>query len=161
MGTGTLSGTLTRTTSAGAIIFTTLKITTAGNHIIEASCTDMVSDYTSSLAIDALALTSLTISISDTSISANVDFTVTVQTLEQSLGVWTEAASITLSSDGTLLGTLVETTSSGIATFTVYSLYSGLLTITATTGTKTKTGTITILQNKLKIESVDPTVNYI
>ena len=160
LSTGTLVGTTTLTSSSGIAVFAGLMITTSGNHQVLATCSTMNDDYSDTLTIDGLGLSSLAVSIDRLSESANTDFVVTVNLKDQSGGTWSSPCSITLSSDGTLLGATTGT-ASGSLSLTVYSTSTGTLTITATSGSKSDSSSIEILSNSLKIESLSPTVTPI
>ena len=150
---GTITGTLTGTTSSGVYSFSSLKITSYGVFKIQATGTDLTMGESASLTI--LDLVTVSVSSTDTSFSVYYDFTVTVNLKDQNSNLWTEASTVTLT--GTNLyssTTLTGSTSSGIINFTVYCTSIGSLTITATSGTKTGTLTVTLAQNMIKVTLV-------
>jgi hypothetical protein len=152
-----LTGTVTETSTAGSVTFNNLVITTAGNHQILASGSELYDDYSDTLVIDDLGLDRLTLSIDRVEESAYVDFKVTVYAFDQSGGSWTASISVSLTSDGSLAGSINQNIV-GSGEFIVYSKSIGTLTITATSGTKSAQDSIKIKVNSLKIESILPTV---
>lgn len=152
-----LTGTKTSTTSSGNASFSSMSIATPGNYVLTVSNTGMISgDF--SITIIALAVSSMTISISPNPVSAYFNFDVTVTLLDQQNRLFTSASTIDLNIGTNFIGTITKSTSTGSAVFSLYSKVSGLYTIQAVCSSVSISSTINILQNLIKVVSVSPTV---
>jgi hypothetical protein len=129
-GTGTLSGTLTRSTNAsGLATFNDLSINLTGQKTLTAASAGLGSDGSAAFTILAGAATKVVFSQQPTTTSAGAAITpaVTVQLQDASgNGVPSAGVSVTLSltaGTGTLAGTLIRTTdATGLATFNDLSI---------------------------------------
>ena len=156
-GTGTLSGTTTVAAVAGIATFTNLVITaTAGNFTLTFTPASLTAVTSSSLAITAGAASKVAITLASVGTARRSAFTPQPQiTIQDSSGntVTSSAALVTatVSSGGTLVGTLTATASSGVATFTglgvdgtigaTYTITYTVSGLTVATATVTLTGT--------------------
>lgn len=152
--TGTITGTLSATSSSGTSTFSSLTITSTGNYNLVFSALGFTSVTSANIQISALALDSLTLVLSDSTISAYKPFTATVTLLDQRSGLWTSSTSITISGDKAIGGTLTQTTTTGSQVFSIYGKASGTLTLTATASGLSVSETIVIEQVHLIVSIV-------
>jgi hypothetical protein len=157
---GTLTGSLSASTSSGKASFTSLQITTYGDYKISASSNDMLTGYSSTFTI--LTLRSMSLSSSPSSLSAYFSFTVTVLLKDQNGGTWTSSSTVDLSGSN-LFGNsgLSKTTSTGSASFQVYVTISGVVTITAISGSVTASFDLNIQKNLIGVTDVSHVVSFI
>jgi hypothetical protein len=154
----TLSGTLTGTTSSGSFSFSGLGIAKYGSYKIKAVGTDLTTGYSSTFTV--LDFTTITLASTSTSYSENCDFTVTATLKDQLGGTWTQSLSLLLSGSNVQPSSALNPTVTGSHSFTIYCTSYGTLTLTASSGTISATLTLTILQNRLKFDSVSPVVIF-
>lgn len=152
---GTITGSLSITSSSGLSSFSSLIITTVGNYNLIFSAPGFTDVQSANIQISALSLNSVTLVLSDTTISAYKTFTATVTLLDQRSGLWTTSTSITISGDKSIGGTLVQTTTSGSQIFSIYGKASGTLTLTATASGLTASKSILIQQVHLIVSIVN------
>jgi hypothetical protein len=158
---GTMSGTLTQSTSSGVASFSSIFITSAGTYNLQASASYMTTvSSTSSYTVIQLALTTLTLSSTSVSYSAYKDYTLNVALKDQLNSGWTSSTIVTLSGSNVFSDSSLScTTTSASCSYTLYCTTVGLFTVTATSGTVTGTLDITCLQIQIKVISVTSTVS--
>jgi hypothetical protein len=155
---GTLSGTVSGSTSLGSISFTNLQITSSGLNTLKASCTDMVPD-TMDFTITALALTRIEIDSYPSTSPAFTLFSVVVKAYDQT-GLWTSPCTVTLTGNLDIDGDLsLSITEQG--TFQIYCKEVGSLNLKAETESFSHFVDIEITKDYLKIESLSSVVRVI
>ena len=145
----------------GIAVFSNLRILSDGYFTITATSANIVS-VTSSYMLITNFLYSISASASPSSVSTNFNTVIAVFLKGEDNNPFNQTSIVTISQNNDLVGTLSVTTSSGTATFTVYFTKSGSKSLTISSGSKTTSLTITVLQNKITITSITPSiVNFI
>ena len=160
---GTIHGTVSGTTVSGQITFTNLRILSAGSFSIVASSTN-INSFTSTPAIPITNfLTAIALSSSPSLISANTLATITATLTAEDTHLFTGSTQVVLSqtNGNDIVGTLTLSTTSGTATFSVYFTIPGVKSLTASAFSITSSISLTILQQKIIITSLTPTVLFI
>lgn len=158
---GTLTGTLSGNTVDRLLTISNFKVTTIGTYSLLASYSNLVSATSAQFTISPVALTTIILSSDNSSPSAYISFTLTAFLYDQSSNYWKTSSSVLITSSPiTIFGTLSQSTSTGIATFSVYFKTFGTTTITATSGSKSGTVVVNCLKNQIKITTVTPTVKF-
>jgi hypothetical protein len=156
----TLSGIITSDTNSGSCSFKDLSIASAGTYTLTASSGSLLPGSIQ-LTIISLSVTSLTVSISPSSVSAFFEFQVTVTLFDQRNQVFTSSSSVNLLLSSNFLGTTSKTTTSGSVIFSLYSISSGTFLIEAWSSSVTGSASITILKPKVVFTSLSSTVFFI
>ena len=146
------------TSSLGSITFSSLSISTIGTNQLIAKATDMLTDETSSFTIVALALTTIQMTTSVSSLSANEDFSISLELYDQRPVIWAVSSTVAVNGNLNIVGTSSKVTATGYATFTFYCTVPGTLTLTVTSGSVSTSADIEIKQQKLLITSSPPSV---
>ena len=163
---GILFGITTILTNGGLAVFNGLRILSAGNLAIIASSGNIASIYSSSMIITNYVYT-IDISSTNSSPSVNSIFTITVTLKGEDNNAFTGNSAITLSTSPINSGLAFEssslstiTTTTGIATFSIYFSSSGSKAIIASCNSITETLSLNVLEQILKIISTNPIVIY-
>jgi hypothetical protein len=153
---GTLSGTLTGTTSSGIVSFSNLYILSRNTFTVDASSTDLLTGSSSTFFCTNYVKT-MSVSIDNSLPTVLFNHVVTVLLYGDDGAAFTGSVAVSISSTS-LTGTLSLTTSSGTATFSsVYFTLSGSEIITASVPASSPysavsaTHTVTVNQPRLKI----------
>ncbi|HEY1685795.1 MAG TPA: choice-of-anchor Q domain-containing protein [Tepidisphaeraceae bacterium] len=158
---GTLHGTVTEPVSNGAATFSDLSITKAGEATLTAADGSLAAATSGAFPISAGAAASLTIVSQPSSGIASQALSAFSVEVEDANGNPVDGAAVTLSlasepSLGALSGTLSETSSSGIATFSDLTLNrAGSYTVTASDGSLSATS------SAIAITYASPTVVFV
>lgn len=157
---GTLSGTLTLSTTSGQANFSGLRILSAGTFFISASSTSLISVTTSTSVPIINYVYSMTITSSTLTPSVNFAFTLSFSLKGEDQNAFTGVCSLSLSeSTNTIAGTLTGSISNGSGSLIVYFTTSGSKTVTGTcpsidsSPAVTSTISLTALSLKLVISS--------
>jgi hypothetical protein len=156
-----LGGTLVNTTTAGATDFYDIFIDLAGTYQIVASATDMISGYSISYVIDALVMTVIDITCTNTGPSTYFTSTVNLKLYDQIGRDWVYNSDVFLTGDSSLVASVQVTSAANLASLTFSYSSSGTKIVTLTTEGLTNTTTITVKQNKAIITSLTPIVKTI
>jgi len=153
---GTLSGTLTGTTSSGIVTFTNLYILSRNTYTLVASATGLLSGSSASFFTTNYVKT-MTISIDNSSPTTLFNHAITVSLYGDDGAYYTGTVDVTISSL-TLTGTLSISTSSGVSTFnSVYFASHGSETVIASVPASSPFSScsislpLTVNQDRLKI----------
>ena len=153
---GSLSGTLTGTTSSGIVTFSNLYILSRNTYTLVATATGLLSGSSTSFFTTNYVKT-MTISMDHTSPSTLFNHIITVNLYGDDGAYYTGTVAVTISSL-TLTGTLTKSTSSGISAFSqVYFASYGSETVTASVpasspfSSVSTTLPLTVHQDRLKI----------
>lgn len=156
-----LGGTLTNTTTAGATDFYDIFIDLAGTYKIVASAVDMLSGYSISYVIDALVMTVIDITCTDTEPSTYFASTVDLKLYDQIGRDWVYDSNVFLTGDSSLVIPVDTISTANLASLTFSYSSSGMKIVTITTEGLSNTTTINVKQNKAIITSLNPIVKPI
>ncbi|OMJ70364.1 hypothetical protein SteCoe_31673 [Stentor coeruleus] len=151
-----LGGTLVNTTTSGATDFYDIFIDLAGTYQIVASATDMISGYSISYVIDALVMTVIDITCTNTGPSTYFTSTVNLKLYDQIGRDWVYNSDVFLTGDSSLVSSVHTVSAANLATLTFSYSSSGTKIVTITTEGLSNTTTINVKQNKALITSLNP-----
>ena len=155
---GTFSGTVSSSSTSGICQFSSLKITTSGIFSITASSQDKLPATSNQISISELALTTINLSSSESSQSANFEFSLTITLKDQVGSLWQVKTLLSLTSDLDLNGDINIQTDKGSIIANLWSSKVGLNTITVVSGLVSTSISITILKDMIKIIELTPIV---
>lgn len=162
--TGSLAGTLSGSTSSGSIIFSSIRIKSAGSFSIVASSSGVTSAQTTVLTVKNYVYT-ISLTSSTSTPSVNFGFTLTGTLNGEDGNLFIRSCTVTLTeATSSLAGTTFLTTSTGTASFAVYLTKVGTVSIVATCPAEDSSpavsGTISITAQTLilKITSFTPVI---
>ena len=154
---GTLSGTLTVSSTSGCADFASLQILTYGSYYIRASSPSMNSKDSALIVIKDLTVT---LSASNPSPTCFFDFSLNIVVQDETSAYYSESLSISLTAGDSVFATNPLTTATGQSSVQVYFILSGSKTIVATTLGYSKSLVLTVSKAIIKIVSITPTVTY-
>lgn len=126
--------------------------------MLQATSSDMVTGYSTSITISSLALSSITLASDDTSPTAYFTFKITATLLDQSGGSWTDLTSLSITPTTGIVGSTDITATGGTGLFSLYGTTSGIILFTVKSGSVEATIQIEIMKLRLVIESITSTV---
>lgn len=159
---GSLTGTLTGSTSNLQLKISNFKVSTSGTYNLVAAGNGLISGNSESFTIAAKVLSEISITSDHDSPSCYFSFKITCKLYDQSVNLWDASSLVSVtSSPGVISGnSLTATVTSGIADFNVYASATGSVTVYCKSGSVTGSLTLDILQDLIKINSVSPDVNF-
>lgn len=160
--TGEISGTVVGNTSTGVLNLSGLRILSAGTFAIVASSSGITSATSASSYVTNYVY-SVSVTTSSSSLTMNFAFqvTITLKGEDNKVFLGTSTIVITEANGITFTGTGTQSTSTGVAIFEIYFATAGQVTLRTTCGSVSANTPLTILQEKLKITSITPTVKHI
>ena len=154
----TLTGTLTKSTSNGCVSFTSLKIMYVGTTRLQAISNDKLPALGSQIKVKSLTLS---ITQSPSSVSSFFDLDLTITLRDETSFIYTPILPMTLTASSSSSASSSTSTSQGLAKFTIHYSHSGVYSIQASSIGYIKSASITINQDKILINSVNPKVIFI
>jgi hypothetical protein len=163
--TGSISGTVSKSTTSGVAVFGNLRILSNGSFKIQATSTGLASVETSVMTITNYVHT-ITLASSNVSPSVNFDFTLTATLKGEDLQPFLNSCALTLSETTgiAIIGSTSATTSTGSADFVIAFATAGTKSLSVSCPASglnpIKTGTLSISISSLilRINSINPTV---
>ena len=160
--TGILSGIINAYAVNGIANFYNLSINSSGSFQIIATYPNMIKGMSNTIILSPQAITTITLTANTTSPSANFKFILNATVLDQRNRLFTNAATLTLTTANSIIGSHTITNDTGIILFQLYGNIPGNYQITASSGIITSNNiTLIISPNTLKFIQISPMVKNI